>query len=61
MWIPLTAGATARMTAVTIVSPLELIRTKMQSKNLTYAGRYLIYIYAYFVSVKLPCETHCEP
>lgn len=37
MWIPLIAGATARMTAVTIVSPLELIRTKMQSKNLTYA------------------------
>ncbi|RVE53542.1 hypothetical protein evm_001683 [Chilo suppressalis] len=36
MWIPLIAGATARMTAVTIVSPLELIRTKMQSKNLTY-------------------------
>ncbi|CAG9787155.1 unnamed protein product [Diatraea saccharalis] len=36
MWIPLIAGATARMTAVTIVSPLELIRTKMQSKHLTY-------------------------
>lgn len=37
IWIPLIAGATARMTAVTIVSPLELIRTKMQSKKLTYS------------------------
>ncbi|XP_045767730.1 solute carrier family 25 member 40-like isoform X2 [Maniola jurtina] len=37
MWIPLTAGATARTIAVTIVSPLELIRTKMQSKKLTYS------------------------
>ncbi|CAH0583139.1 unnamed protein product [Chrysodeixis includens] len=37
MWIPLIAGATARMTAVSIVSPLELIRTKMQSKKLTYS------------------------
>lgn len=36
IWIPLIAGATARITAVTIVSPLELIRTKMQSKKLTY-------------------------
>lgn len=32
------AGATARTIAVTIVSPLELIRTKMQSKKLSYAG-----------------------
>ncbi|XP_026318600.1 solute carrier family 25 member 40-like isoform X2 [Hyposmocoma kahamanoa] len=37
MWIPMLAGATARTTAVTIVSPLELIRTKMQSKKLTFA------------------------
>ncbi|XP_075976217.1 solute carrier family 25 protein Shawn-like isoform X2 [Anticarsia gemmatalis] len=37
MWIPLISGATARTIAVTIVSPLELIRTKMQSKKLTYA------------------------
>lgn len=37
MWIPLIAGATARITAVTLVSPLELIRTKMQSKHLTYS------------------------
>lgn len=38
LWIPMLAGATARTIAVTIVSPLELIRTKMQSKKLTYAG-----------------------
>lgn len=37
LWIPLISGATARTIAVTIVSPLELIRTKMQSKKLTYA------------------------
>ncbi|XP_035458121.1 probable mitochondrial glutathione transporter SLC25A40 isoform X1 [Spodoptera frugiperda] len=37
MWIPMFAGATARTIAVTIVSPLELIRTKMQSKKLSYA------------------------
>ncbi|KAI5636343.1 mitochondrial carrier protein domain-containing protein [Phthorimaea operculella] len=37
MWVPLIAGASARITAVTIVSPLELIRTKMQSKKLSYS------------------------
>ncbi|XP_073952272.1 solute carrier family 25 protein Shawn-like isoform X2 [Choristoneura fumiferana] len=37
MWIPLISGASARTIAVTIVSPLELIRTKMQSKKLTYS------------------------
>ncbi|XP_041989104.1 solute carrier family 25 member 40-like isoform X2 [Aricia agestis] len=37
IWIPLCSGATARVLAVTIVSPLELIRTKMQSKKLTYS------------------------
>ncbi|VDM85631.1 unnamed protein product, partial [Strongylus vulgaris] len=30
------AGATARTTAATIVSPLEMIRTKMQSEQLNY-------------------------
>ncbi|KAG8222637.1 hypothetical protein J437_LFUL011913 [Ladona fulva] len=35
-WIPLVSGATARIWAATIVSPLELIRTKMQSKKLSY-------------------------
>ncbi|KAK0084616.1 hypothetical protein PV325_006724 [Microctonus aethiopoides] len=35
-WIPMVAGSTARIWAATIVSPLELIRTKMQSKKLSY-------------------------
>lgn len=39
-WIPMTAGAVARIWAATIVSPLELIRTKMQSQKLSYAGTY---------------------
>ncbi|XP_076009773.1 mitochondrial glutathione transporter SLC25A40 [Genypterus blacodes] len=33
---PLLAGATARVGAATVISPLELIRTKMQSQKLTY-------------------------
>ncbi|XP_024086320.1 solute carrier family 25 member 40-like isoform X2 [Cimex lectularius] len=36
IWAPLIAGCTARLWAATIVSPLELIRTKMQSKRLSY-------------------------
>nr|XP_033774573.1 solute carrier family 25 member 39 isoform X1 [Geotrypetes seraphini]XP_033774574.1 solute carrier family 25 member 39 isoform X1 [Geotrypetes seraphini]XP_033774575.1 solute carrier family 25 member 39 isoform X1 [Geotrypetes seraphini] len=34
--IPLIAGAVSRLGAVTVISPLELIRTKMQSRQLTY-------------------------
>nr|XP_041577409.1 solute carrier family 25 member 39 isoform X1 [Taeniopygia guttata] len=34
--IPLLAGALARLGAVTVISPLELIRTKMQSQQLSY-------------------------
>ncbi|XP_061604212.1 probable mitochondrial glutathione transporter SLC25A39 isoform X1 [Phyllopteryx taeniolatus] len=34
--IPLLAGGIARLGAVTVISPLELIRTKMQSRRLTY-------------------------
>ncbi|NXG51575.1 S2539 protein, partial [Psilopogon haemacephalus] len=34
--IPLLAGALARMVTVTVISPLELIRTKMQSRQLSY-------------------------
>lgn len=34
----LIAGGVARVWAVTLVSPLELIRTKMQSKKLSYQG-----------------------
>ncbi|XP_045460438.1 solute carrier family 25 member 40-like isoform X2 [Harmonia axyridis] len=35
-WIPMFSGGTARIFSVTIVSPLELIRTKMQSQKLSY-------------------------
>ncbi|XP_075231418.1 mitochondrial glutathione transporter SLC25A40-like [Lycorma delicatula] len=35
-WIPLVSGCMARLWAATTVSPLELIRTKMQSKRLSY-------------------------
>lgn len=35
--IPLMSGVTARICAVTFVSPIELIRTKMQSQKMTYA------------------------
>lgn len=35
-YIPLVSGMTARVLAVTVVCPLELIRTKMQSQKLTY-------------------------
>ncbi|XP_044761714.1 solute carrier family 25 member 40-like [Coccinella septempunctata] len=35
-WIPLISGGTARIFSVTLVSPLELIRTKMQSQKLSY-------------------------
>lgn len=43
-WIPLTAGATARIISVTIVSPLELIRTKMQSRRLSYARKEVLLV-----------------
>ncbi|XP_018324006.1 solute carrier family 25 member 40 isoform X2 [Agrilus planipennis] len=36
IWIPLISGASARVLAATTVSPLELIRTKMQSRKLSY-------------------------
>lgn len=36
LYIPLFSGVTARACAVTLVSPLELIRTKMQSQKMTY-------------------------
>nr|XP_022908740.1 solute carrier family 25 member 40-like [Onthophagus taurus] len=36
MWIPLVAGGTARIISASLVSPLELIRTKMQSTRLSY-------------------------
>ncbi|KAK9503901.1 hypothetical protein O3M35_010364 [Rhynocoris fuscipes] len=36
LWAPLIAGCTARLWAATLVSPLELVRTKMQSRKLSY-------------------------
>lgn len=36
-WVPMLAGGTARIWAAVLVSPLELIRTKMQSQKLSYA------------------------
>ncbi|XP_062900228.1 probable mitochondrial glutathione transporter SLC25A40 [Mobula hypostoma] len=35
-YVPLIAGASARVGAVTVISPLELIRTKSQSRRLSY-------------------------
>ncbi|XP_052252798.1 probable mitochondrial glutathione transporter SLC25A40 isoform X2 [Dreissena polymorpha] len=35
-WKPLMAGGSARVFAVTVISPLEFIRTKMQSEQSTY-------------------------
>lgn len=37
-WIPLISGGSARILSASIVSPLELIRTKMQSQRLNYYG-----------------------
>jgi len=36
-YVPLASGSTARAIAVTVVSPLELVRTKMQSQRHTYS------------------------
>lgn len=36
LWIPVFCGAAARCIAATVISPLELVRTKMQSKKLSY-------------------------
>ncbi|TDG41963.1 hypothetical protein AWZ03_011609 [Drosophila navojoa] len=37
MLVPMMAGVTARILAVTVVSPVEMIRTKMQSQKMTNA------------------------
>lgn len=42
--VPLMAGMVARVFSVTVVSPLELIRTKMQSQKLSYYGIYLLFV-----------------
>ncbi|XP_022192328.2 solute carrier family 25 member 40 isoform X2 [Nilaparvata lugens] len=36
LWVPLVSGCFARIIAATTVSPIELVRTKMQSKRLSY-------------------------
>ncbi|XP_067118226.1 mitochondrial glutathione transporter SLC25A40-like [Centruroides vittatus] len=36
LWIPMFSGAAARVFAASFVSPIELVRTKMQSKRLSY-------------------------
>uniref|UniRef100_A0A8C7PXM5 Mitochondrial glutathione transporter SLC25A39 n=1 Tax=Oncorhynchus mykiss TaxID=8022 RepID=A0A8C7PXM5_ONCMY len=36
-YIPLVAGGLSRLGAVSVISPLELVRTKMQSRKLTYS------------------------
>ena len=36
LWVPVFCGAAARCIATTTISPLELVRTKMQSKKLSY-------------------------
>ncbi|CAL1587813.1 unnamed protein product [Knipowitschia caucasica] len=35
-YVPLVAGALARLGAVSVISPLELVRTKLQSRRLSY-------------------------
>ncbi|XP_064470934.1 probable mitochondrial glutathione transporter SLC25A40 [Ornithodoros turicata] len=35
-WVPVLSGATARVFSATVISPLEMVRTKMQSKKLSY-------------------------
>ncbi|XP_054709944.1 probable mitochondrial glutathione transporter SLC25A40 [Uloborus diversus] len=36
LWLPAVAGGMARAIAATLISPLELVRTKMQSQKLSY-------------------------
>lgn len=38
LYIPMLAGSAARTISTTVVSPLEMVRTKMQSERLTYCG-----------------------
>ena len=39
-WVPLLSGGLARMTAVTMVGPLELVRTKKQSQKMSWSELY---------------------
>ena len=40
MWASGFAGGLARTWSVTIISPIEMIRTKMQAKSTTYKGKF---------------------
>lgn len=48
-WIPLMAGCSSRIITVSVVNPLELIRTKVQSEKLSYreVGKALRALYAF--------------
>ena len=48
-WVSLTAGGLARWFAVTVVSPLELVRTKMQSQKMPWS------------QVRHPARYSCQP
>lgn len=39
LWVPLASGGIARIWAATIVSPLEMIRTRMQAQKMSYLGK----------------------
>lgn len=41
MFIPLISGSMARMVAVSVVSPIELVRTKMQSQKKSFSGKFV--------------------
>lgn len=64
-FIPLLSGMSARVCSVAFVSPLEMIRTKMQSQKLNYSGKCDLHLhcpiqtdtYLYFLqSSATPCE-----
>lgn len=38
VWVSMVSGATARACTGTIVNPLELIKTKLQSANISHSG-----------------------
>lgn len=42
IWISLLSGGTARFIVASLVSPIEMVRTKMQSEKLSYKGLQVI-------------------
>ncbi|KAH8264187.1 hypothetical protein KR038_004305 [Drosophila bunnanda] len=55
--VPMMSGITARICAVTVVSPIELVRTKMQAQRQTY-GQILKFVRNY---LKLHMGNHSQP